>query len=668
MVRDIPIGNGNLLVAFDRQYQLRELYFREGHTGGHPFRLGFWVNGKFSWLGEGWNIRMDYLDETMVTDVDLANEELGIRVLANDAVDYRDDIYLREMTVENLTDHEQEVRIFFHHDFHVMGTGAGDTAIFLPESRALFHFKERRCFLAGALAGPRPGFRQFSIGAKGTWRDAEDGVLNIAPAAQGAVDSVGAVRVVLGPRARDRVFYWICAAEDREGTARLNAEVLKDGPETIFKRTADYWKLWVTKEPLNFDLLPDAVSRLYQRSLLILGTQIDNRGGILAAGDSDSPSFGRDPRSYVRLRDGAVAAHALDSAGYGGIAQRFYEFCARVMQPGGYFLHRYTAAGAEGSSGHPWYDPAHDEAQLPIQEDETALVIWTLWRHFQLYRDIEFIRPLYTGLVRTAGDFLLSYRDARTGLPLPSYDLWEERRGVLTGTASTVWGGLAAAADFAAAFGDTDRAAACRKAADGIRDGMVRHLYLHDEKRFARMINFNRDGSIERDTGLDAGLFALSAYGPFAADDHRVASTLEQVSERLWSPIGVGGMARYAGDDYCRVTPFVPGNPWIVATLWRAQYRIARAAVRRDLDAVLDVLHWVAGRALPSGVLAEQVDPLTGAPVSVAPLTWSHAVFVVTVQEYLDRLVGLEQCRLCGQLQLSKFRTEAGREPVLTRL
>ena len=41
---------------------------------------------------------------------------------------------------------------------------------------------------------------------------------------------------------------------------------------------------------------------------------------------------------------------------------------------------------------------------------------------------------------------------------------------------------------------------------------------------------------------------------------------------------------------------------------------------------------------LPGGLLSEQVDPHTGAPLSVSPLTWSHAELVVTVEEYLTKL------------------------------
>ncbi len=58
---------------------------------------------------------------------------------------------------------------------------------------------------------------------------------------------------------------------------------------------------------------------------------------------------------------------------------------------------------------------------------------------------------------------------------------------------------------------------------------------------------------------------------------------------------------------------------------------------RDELGEALELLRWVASRAPPSGVLAEQLDPLTAAPVSVSPLLWSHAEFVIAVCQYLDK-------------------------------
>ncbi|MEL6797634.1 MAG: hypothetical protein AAFO89_12535, partial [Planctomycetota bacterium] len=42
------------------------------------------------------------------------------------------------------------------------------------------------------------------------------------------------------------------------------------------------------------------------------------------------------------------------------------------------------------------------------------------------------------------------------------------------------------------------------------------------------------------------------------------------------------------------------------------------------------------------GVLAEQFHPYSGDPISVSPLTWSHATVMIAVSEYLNKLAELE--------------------------
>ena len=111
-------------------------------------------------------------------------------------------------------------------------------------------------------------------------------------------------------------------------------------------------------------------------------------------------------------------------------------------------------------------------------------------------------------------------------------------------------------------------------------------------------------------------------------------------------------MARYENDYYHQVTQDtknVPGNPWFICTLWLARWLIAKAKTKEEMAPALDLVHWVAKRSLPSGVLAEQVHPFTDEPLSVSPLTWSHAEVVSTVVEYLDKLAELQRCPACGQ-------------------
>jgi len=100
----------------------------------------------------------------------------------------------------------------------------------------------------------------------------------------------------------------------------------------------------------------------------------------------------------------------------------------------------------------------------------------------------------------------------------------------------------------------------------------------------------------------------------------------------------------------------VPGNPWFVTTLWLAQYYIARAKTKTELDKAVDIMEWVVGHALPSGVLAEQINPYTNEPLSVSPLTWSHAGFAIVVQEYMNKLMSIEKCPVCEHSKHSKRR------------
>jgi GH15 family glucan-1,4-alpha-glucosidase len=246
MPRDIPVGNGNLLVAFGKDYLLREFYFpyvgQENHTGLKPFRFGVWVNGRFSWLPGQWKIKMDYLDDSLVTDVELLNEKLKLRILANDLVDFHENVFVKKLTVENLSDEEKEVRLFLCHDFHIYGNDIGDTAAYRPEVHGLLHYKDKRYFLINVFANKKYGIDWFATGNKehgkfkGTWKDAEDGRLSGNPIAQGSVDSVVAIHLKLKPGAKDECFYWICAGKKWEEVERLNGIVKKKRPEGIFKR------------------------------------------------------------------------------------------------------------------------------------------------------------------------------------------------------------------------------------------------------------------------------------------------------------------------------------------------------------------------------------------------------------------------------------------------
>jgi GH15 family glucan-1,4-alpha-glucosidase len=642
-----------LLVNFDSTYQLRDLYYPhvglENHTAGHPFRFGVWVDGQFSWTHtDEWQRQLHYEPNTLVTHVELRNETLGLHLLLNDAVDFHENLYLRQISVHNDRDQEREVRLFFSHDFHIGGHEVGDSAYYEPERKALFHYKGKRWFMINTAKFLEDelsmGMDQWAVGIKelggkeGTWRDAEDGWLSGNAVAQGSVDTTGALHLFVPGRKAVLGWYWIAAGEDFDAVIRINRAIRERGPASYLERTRQYWKLWVNKEPDDALGLSPQLTDLYRRSLLTIRSQIDNGGAIIAANDFDITTFARDTYSYMWPRDGALVAAALIEAGYSEVTRRFFDFCHQVVTPEGYFLHKYTPDGALASSWHAWYQDGHK--QLPVQEDESALVLWALWKHFERFRDVEFVKPLYRGLIIRTANWLETYRDPEDGLPLPSWDLWEERRGVLGWTVAATWAGLQAAANFAEAFGEEHLAVRYRKVAAEIKAGIEKDLWRPDLNCFVRMINRGESGGWDVDLELDASLFGLWYFGMFPADDPRIVATMEAIQTHLWIKTDIGGIARYEHDFYHQVTDDkanVPGNPWFICTLWLAQWQIATAKTEDGFRPALDILDWTIHHTLPSGVMAEQVHPYSGAPLSVSPLTWSHATLVLTIRELLAR-------------------------------
>ncbi|NUO07232.1 MAG: glycoside hydrolase family 15 protein [Candidatus Brocadia sp.] len=683
MPRDIPVGNGSLLVAFDADYNIRDLYYprvgKENQTIGYPNRFGVWTHEGFSWFNaKEWKIVLGYMKETLVTDVRALHERLGIQLACNDAVDFEKNIFIRKTIVRNLKKHERDVRLFFHQDLSVMENEIGDTVFYDAKLNCLIHYKGPRYFLINCSAGDVWGVREYATGikrlrgAEGTWRDAEDGILGGNPIAQGSVDSTIGISLTIPPLGEAVVYYWIAAGKNYAEVDVLNDILLHDKPQNIIDRTASYWRHWVNKEEFNFGNLPADVVDLFKRSLLVLMTQIDSGGAIIAANDSDIKQFAKDTYSYMWPRDGALVSYALMKAGYTTTCRNFfdfcankitsYNFCASVMVQDGFLLHKYNPDGSFGSSWHPWVKG--EEIHVPIQEDETALLLCAIWQYYDLYRKVDVIRPLFHSFIEKAADFLVSYRDEETGLPLPSYDLWEERRGILSFTTATVYGGLIAAANISDIFYHTEKSALYRQTAAQIKEAIDQYLYSEEHKRFLRMIYPKKDGGYEIDATIDASLYGMFAFGVYDPNDIKIQNTMKAIESALWVKTKIGGIARYENDGYQRIgnDDTIPGNPWIICTMWLAQYYVSTAKSIEDLERVVNYLRWTVSRALPSGVLAEQINPFTGEPVSVSPLTWSHATVVQTVMDYLEKLQELHTCEQCGR---SIFRYDrAGRRQV----
>jgi GH15 family glucan-1,4-alpha-glucosidase len=216
--------------------------------------------------------------------------------------------------------------------------------------------------------------------------------------------------------------------------------------------------------------------------------------------------------------------------------------------------------------------------------------------------------------------------DEQTDLPHASYDLWEEKFLTSTYTTCVTIAGLETAAKIANLVEQPDDAIRWERAAAGIRQNLDK-LY-HKDGYFVKGYLMLEDGTLRYDNTLDIS----SLYGPFmyarlALDDERLASTARHVEERLLNASPSGGVTRYEHDNYFLTKHQYTGNPWVVTTMWLAQYYVSAGQTEKARQLV----DWTLSRELPSGALSEQFDPESGSPLGVTPLVWSHAELVNTL-------------------------------------
>lgn len=651
MPRSLVVGNGNLLICLDNKGYVRDFYYPyvglENHVGaGCIHKVGVWVDGVFSWLEEEvWEIAVNSEKDTLIGSIDAFNSRLEVKIHFKDLVYNEKDVFIREVTVFNLGEKNKSIRIFFNQQFQIYGSPFADTAYYDPVNKVIVHYKGRRAFVINARIDNR-SFDSFSIGAiaskgrEGTYKDAEDGELSNNPVEHGFVDSVLGVYFDLEAKGKEQdrktFHYFVVGARSVRDAIDLNEYVMEKTVGHMIRTTSDFWNAWVNKENFSFYRLDEDIVSLFKKSLLIIRAHTDNRGAIIASVDSDMLSHGKDTYGYMWPRDAAFAVLALDKAGYHNIVKRFFEFANRIISQEGYFLHKYNPDESLGSTWHPWVRDGN--VSLPIQEDETALIIYSLWKHYEKSKDLEFIEELYNSLIKKAADFMLFYRDKKTGLPYPTYDLWEEKYGVSTFASSAIYGAFICAAKFAKLLGKSEVEREYSQAAYDLKNAILNYLYNKTEGGFYKML-YQFGSSVTQEKKVDASSFyGLFKFGILDVNDEKMKETIKIAKDKLFCKTSISGMARYEGDMYNRRYPDVPGNPWIITGLWLAQYYIANAHNEQDLEEVKKILKWTSDRALSSGVLSEQMDPYSGEQLSASPLTWSHAEFVVTVIEYLEKL------------------------------
>ena len=637
MARPVILSNGQLFVGLDESGLVHDFYYpyvgldNLTNARSSQHKIGVWVDNTFSWTdGPDWQTDVNFDSDALISSIKLSSKSLDVTLEFRDFVDAWNNALIRRVSVRNDSGTAREIRLFMHQVFQISRSGRADTAMYVPDGNYILDYKGRCCLIIGGRQADGSSFDQYSVGnyniedKAGTFIDAEDGELSGNAVEHGGVDSVIRFSMYIQPGQQQQVDYWIVAADSQSDGQIVHDKLMGNMSEKWLHDTRQFWQDWLSASSDRLARLNESDRQLTQKSMLVIKAHCDERGSVLASGDSSIFNYGRDYYCYCWSRDASYAVWPLIRLGLYGEARKFFAFSRDTMHKDGYLMHKYQPDRAIGSTWHPLVHGRTKE--LAIQEDETAIVVYMMGLYYKASKDKAFLESYYDTFISKASTFMTNYVDDQTRLPHASYDLWEEKFLTTTYTVSTVIAALEMAAFLATEQQHPEDAIKFGRTAQTMREHF--DLLYHPDGYYRKGYLLQTDGSLEYDDTLDiSSLQGPMMFMGFDTDDPRIRGTLSAVESKLLDTSPIGGVIRYENDNYFRDKKQYSGNPWIVCTLWLAQhYKVAG-----DHESAMKFVEWAKKRAYPSGMMSEQFDPETGYARSVTPLVWSHSEFVNTI-------------------------------------
>lgn len=608
------LGNGSLLATVSARGEIERLFWPNVDHGQHlgELRLGLEVDGETRWLDEepfGWS--QAYVDGSSVLRTTATDAEL--RVELTDLVTAGADVLVRGVRSSTTG------RLVVWSMPALDGDRRSVAAYVDPTTGALVFYQRGVALAVTLVASEVAASLREANGSDVT----TDVVVHRAPVE-------GSVSGAVDPDRSALVLASFGATPD-EAIARLTRPAAV-GIEVLASERVRYDRETIAlAEPVADGAA--GLAELYERSLLVLEQLTDRQTGATIAAAEFDPDFEHSGGyGFVWPRDLAYVVLSMLAAGRGDLVRPALRWLAREQAPEGLWLQRYWT---DGSLAPSW--GLH-------QLDETGAAVFAYEAAWRALDDAALDRELWPS-ARAAGDFLCSFLETDTGLPLPSVDLWEQTDGQHAYSAAATYGGLAACAAMAERH-EPGLAGRYRAAGEAVRAGIETHLWSDEQGRYLRSRWVGRSDelgeepppiferplryptrvvrSVDReDPRLDSSLLGLS--WPFRAVDPRsprMRATVAAVERDLLLPDG--GVLRHEDDDYAG------GNPWIISTLWLG---LARRQTG-DRDGLRRAIDYTLARRTPLGLLPEQVTR-AGEPAWVVPLGWSHAMLVLAARPEL---------------------------------
>lgn len=632
-INNAIVGNGRMLGCISDKGELLRLYWPHIDYPQHVYAFFAGIRVKnidngAAWFHEPWlGHEQRYLKDTNILETVCTNPYAGWRVNQMDFVLPDSNILIRKYIVENVSDIEIDADIIVYS--RALSTAPEITSsMFNFTHNALLHY--RNGYYTAISGSLKPTGFQLGDNSHDNVRNGRlFGTDYIGMMPDGSVSwELGKIM----PKSFKEFTIYLSTGSTAKEAYNLLTNVKDTSTPSLLSHTRGYWEDF-TDRAVKIVTGNEKIDRLYRRSILVFALMSDKLGGGLLAApeiDEDFTKCGR--YAYCWGRDAAFITGAMDKCGLSKQVEAFYRWAASVQDDDGGWQQRYHM---DGNLAPSW----------GMQIDETGTIIWGIFNHYLETKNVRFLDEMWES-VNKASDFLMNFIDKETGLPLPSFDLWEERFGEHLYSTAAVHGGISAAAEIADVLGKGKEISDnYRLFAKDLKQAIQKNFWKEENNRFIRAVRvklnpwgtewtenpvmvkinpmgYERDFSRE-DWKVDISLLGISVpFGVYDAKDPKAIAT-EELVEKALGVCAAGGLMRYEEDNY------IGGNPWVLTTLWAALFLIKAG---NEEKAKL-YFEWAVKSATPLDLLPEQVNKDTGKPEWVIPLTWSHAMFVLVLFE-----------------------------------
>ena len=622
---DAIIGNQNILASFTKQGELLRLLYptRDYKQMIDFFHVGLKINdSRLVYLHEDINniYMQQYEEDTNILNTEILNTYFNLKVVQTDYASIKENVLVRKYKFTNENTINLDLNFLVHSSLtsspenRVSGMCRNDALIQYNHEYMLCTFSKEK-LLSSQINNSKANIEDGKI-----WDKDYVGM--------SANSSISYDLGTLKPNETREFELYIFIEDSKIGLDNLEKtidRIRKIDFRTEYEAVKKYWKKYVKDHNgLELDLVETPKNRkikqIYTRTILLYSLLVNHEtGGISAAVEVDENLKQCGGYQYCWPRDAVFTTTAMDILKMKKEVEKFYKsFCKNTQSRNGMWEQRFFT---DGRLAPCW----------GYQIDETASVIVGVYNHYKVIEDKKFLKDNLK-MCEKAINFLKKYVEdifQETNKCGISYDLWEEYEGVNLYAVSSIFASFNAMIKIYEELKEeftknrvkqenvNKEKETLRNLSVTLREYILKNFYDESKKSLVRNLE---------DKTLDISILGtVIPFELFSPKDKKILNTVERINMTLRTY--TGGYKRFETDTYRE------GKPWIIATLWIAEYYLEIGEKQKAKEC----FDFVIKTSTEHGFLAEQVNNSTMQPDWVIGLGWSHAMFIETLKKMIEK-------------------------------